>query len=104
MRSLLATTFALLLGTPALGADAPAYKAGVATKVITPDAGVWMAGYASRTKPAEGKVHDLHAKALCLQDAAGKRLVLVTTDLIGIPRSLGEAVALQAEKKYDLKR
>ena len=63
-----------------------------------------MAGYASRTKPAEGKVHDLRAKALCLEDAGGKRLVLVTTDLIGIPRSLGDAVASEAEKKYGLKR
>lgn len=83
---------------------APAYKAGVATQVITPKEAVWMAGYASRTKPAEGKVHDLYAKALCLEDAAGKRLVLVTTDLIGIPRELGEAVAKEVEKAHGIKR
>ena len=65
---------------------------------------MWMAGYGSRNKPAEGKVMDLWAKALCLEDSAGKRLVLVTTDLIGIPRTLGEEVAAEAEKKYGIKR
>ena len=71
----------------------PAYKAGVATKVITPKQSMWMAGYASRTKPSEGKLHDLYAKAVCLEDAAGKRLVLVTTDLIGIPRHISVDVS-----------
>lgn len=42
-----------------------------------------------QTKPAERKVHDLHAKALALKDAQQTtRLVIVTTDLIGIPRAL----------------
>ena len=50
-----------------------------------------MAGYAGRTKPAEGKLHDLHAKALALEDAGGRRLVLVTTDLLGFPREMSSA-------------
>jgi neutral ceramidase len=88
-----------------LAADPPAaYKAGVATKIITPEKPMWMAGYASRTKPAEGKLIDLQAKAICLEDAAGKRLVLVTTDLIGIPRSLGVEVAAEVEKRFGIKR
>lgn len=94
-----------LIGSSSLagGAETP-YKAGVGTVTITPAEPIWMAGYAARTKPAEGKVHDLRAKALCLEDSAGKKLVLVTTDLIGIPRTLGEEVAAEAEKKYGLKR
>ncbi|HUR54680.1 MAG TPA: neutral/alkaline non-lysosomal ceramidase N-terminal domain-containing protein, partial [Gemmataceae bacterium] len=91
---------ALAVASPAFGQ----YKAGVASKVITPEQPMWMAGYASRTKPAEGKVHDLFAKALVMQDAAGKRLVLVTTDLIGIPRTLGDEVAAAVEKKHGIKR
>jgi putative membrane-bound dehydrogenase-like protein len=87
----------------ALGADPP-YKAGVATKVITPEKFMWMSGYASRNKPAEGKIHDLHAKAVCLEDADGKRLVLVTTDLIGIPRHLAVDVSVEVEKKFGIKR
>lgn len=104
MKTLLGMTALLALTTPLSAADAPAYKAGVATVVITPKEAIWMAGYASRTKPAEGKVHDLYAKALCLEDAAGKRLVLVTTDLIGIPRALGDAVAAEVEKRHGIKR
>ena len=33
---------------------------------------MWMAGYGSRNKPSEGAVHDLWAKALALQDPAGR--------------------------------
>ncbi len=53
------------------GSATPAWKAGVATVVITPEYSMWMAGYAARNKPSEGKVHDLHAKALALEDAQG---------------------------------
>jgi predicted amidohydrolase len=78
------------------------WKAGVATVRITPSENIWMAGYASRTKPSEGVAQDLFAKALALQDPAGQRLVVVTTDLIGIPRPLRDAVAQQAEQKHRL--
>lgn len=91
--------------SPTSAADVPAtYKAGVATAVITPEKLMWMAGYGARNKPAEGKLLDLHAKAICLEDQKGKRLVLVTTDLIGLPRSLSVEVASEVEKKYGIKR
>ncbi len=64
----------------------PGWKAGVAKAVITPEAGMWMAGYGSRDKPAEGKLHDLWVKALALEDANGRRAVIVSTDTLGIPR------------------
>lgn len=104
MKRFLALALGFALASHATAADAPAYKAGVASKVITPNGAMWMAGYASRNKPAEGKHHELYAKALCVEDATGTRLVLVTTDLIGIPRALGEAVAAEVEKKHGLKR
>lgn len=104
MKRFLALALGFALASHATAAAAPAYKAGVASKVITPSGAMWMAGYASRNKPAEGKHHELYAKALCVEDATGTRLVLVTTDLIGIPRALGEAVAAEVEKKHGLKR
>ena len=67
-------------------AEETSWQAGVATVVITPKESMWMAGYAARDKPSEGQVHDLYAKALAVEDVAGMRLVVVTTDLIGIPR------------------
>jgi hypothetical protein len=78
------------------------FKAGVAALRITPEQMLWMAGYAARTKPAEGKAQDLFAKALALEDAAGSRLVIVTLDLIGVPRPLRDAVARAAQEKYRL--
>jgi Neutral/alkaline non-lysosomal ceramidase, N-terminal len=79
-----------------------AWKAGAASAVITPDGPIWMAGYAARDKPSEGKVHDLLANALALEDATGGRLVLVTMDLIGMTRAIRDEVAKQVRDKHGL--
>ncbi len=92
-------------GIPLARAAEPAsWKAGAAKVKITPDHLMWMSGYAARNKPAEGKLTDLWAKALVLQDPAGRRAVLVTMDLVGIPRDLSVAVCRQLEAKYGLPR
>lgn len=78
------------------------WKAGTATVKVTPQKMLWMAGYAARKKPAEGKVQELFAKALALQDEQGGRLVFVTLDLIGVPQAMRHAVAEQAEKEFKL--
>ena len=84
--------------------NAGGWKAGVARVVITPEESMWMAGYASRDHPAEGTLHDLWAKALALEDAAGNRAVLVTTDLLGFPKDMSHRIRDRLEKKYDLSR
>jgi len=78
------------------------WKAGTAAVAITPAKPLWMAGYAARKKPAEGKVQDLFAKALALEDEQANRLVFVTLDLIGVPQAVRHAVALRAEKDFAL--
>ncbi len=100
---LIAVLLAAVL-TPARGADqaAPNWKAGAAAVVITPDGPTWMAGYASRDKPSEGKFQDLFAKALALQDSRGTRLVIVTVDLISIPRAFREELENEVREKYQL--
>ena len=82
--------------------DALDWKVGVATVSITPSQPMWMAGYASRTKPSEGVLSELHAKALVVEDSAGTRAVIVTTDLIGIPRPLRQQVAKAIETRHKL--
>jgi hypothetical protein len=83
--------------------DSPApLKDGVAQQIITPAMNMWMAGYASRKKPAEGKVQELYAKALALEDVAGKRFVFVTLDLIGILPSLRMRMEEKVQKAYGL--
>jgi hypothetical protein len=84
-------------------ADVPTpWKAGVATTVITPEQAMWMAGYASRTNVSQGKFIDLYAKALALEDERGGRMVFVTLDLIGVPRTLRKSLEARAEKAWQL--
>jgi neutral ceramidase len=83
---------------------AASWQAGVAVRKITPAGPMWMAGYAGRNRPAEGTEHDLFVKALALQDPTGNRFVLLTSDLVGIPRSLSEKVASAVTAKTGLDR
>jgi neutral ceramidase len=93
---------AILAAGPVRGAGE--MKAGVGKVVITPTHDMWLAGYASRTKPSEGKLHDLHAKALAFEDETGARTVLVTSDLIGVPAALVKHTADRAREKFQLPR
>ncbi len=79
------------------------WKAGAASVMLTPQQPMWMAGYASRNKPSEGKFQDLFAKALAVEDAAGTRLIVVTLDLISVPRALRDAVENQVCAKYGVR-
>ncbi len=80
------------------------WKAGVSRVVITPEQPLWMAGYANRTHPSEGKLVDLWAKALSLEDEKGKQVVLVTADLVGIPKALSDHIRDQLASKFHLSR
>jgi neutral ceramidase len=80
----------------------PPLNAGVAQQIITPATNMWMVGNAARKKPAEGKVQELYAKALALEDGAGKRFSFVTLDLIGILPSLRTRMKEKVARKYGL--
>ena len=80
------------------------FKAGVARADITPKAPIWMSGYAARTKPSEGVLQPLAAKALAIEDNRRGRLVIVTTDLIGLPRTVTDEVSARAQKQWGLDR
>jgi hypothetical protein len=84
--------------------DSAAWKAGVAVRAITPDEPLWMAGYGNRNKPSEGKQTELYVKALALEDPQGRRLVLLTSDLVGVPRGLSVAVAGRVRQRTGLPR
>ena len=80
------------------------FKAGVGRLKITPEGPIWMSGYAARKHPSEGVVCDLWAKALAIQDAKGSRVVIVATDVIGLPRAISDLVAARVQKEYGLER
>ncbi len=95
--------FFLLLQT---NLSAQALKAGIAKKIITPADPAWMNGYASpqRFSPAEGKDHDLWAKAIVLEDANNKRVIIVTTDVLGLSHEISEDVGKKVREKYGIDR
>jgi neutral ceramidase len=80
------------------------WKAGAARVRITPARPVWLTGFGARTMPSQGTLHDLHAKALALEDSSGRRAVLVTSDLLGFPATVADAICKEAEKRYQLPR
>lgn len=83
---------------------AAGWQAGLARVVITPPEPVFMAGYASRNKPFEKVVHDLHAKALALTDGNGNRGLLITSDLIGFRAAVGDPICERIMKATGLRR
>ncbi len=84
------------------GQNAKGWQAGIAHINITPDKPIWQGGYASREHPSEGKLAELWAKALAIQDANGKKAVLVTMDLIGISKSMSEIIKNRLKGLYGL--
>ena len=79
------------------------FRAGLAKVDITPRGPVWMSGYAARTHPSEGVLNPLWAKALAIESPGG-RIVIVSTDLVGIPRDLSDHVAARLKKQFGLGR
>ncbi|HTM50991.1 MAG TPA: neutral/alkaline non-lysosomal ceramidase N-terminal domain-containing protein, partial [Bryobacteraceae bacterium] len=94
----------ILAATLTALAAAAEYKAGTARIIITPDKPQYLSGYANRTHASEGKIHDLWAKALAIEDRQGGRVVIVSTDLVGLPRGITDLVAARALKEYNLER
>ncbi len=84
-------------------AEAATWKAGVAKAVVTPEKSVWLAGYGSK-RPPDGKLHDLWMKALALEDADGRRVVLITSDFQGVPKAMSDRVFAQLREKFDIER
>jgi hypothetical protein len=95
-----------VIGAPGLlsSANPQRWRAGSAEVVITPHESLWLAGFAARTRPAEGTSLDLYAKALVLEDQAGNRAALVTTDLENLPVTLGNRSAARVEKQFGIPR
>jgi hypothetical protein len=83
----------------------PSWKAGVATAKITPERPLILLGYTSRDGPYEGVSDDLSARALALEDAGGRRAVLIAADLVGFQAAIvTDAVAGRIAERTGLAR
>jgi hypothetical protein len=80
------------------------WKAGVAKLVITPQEPLWMGGYSARDKPADGKIHDLWAKALFLEDATGNKALLITADLVAFSKVVSDRIRDGLQARMGLSR
>jgi hypothetical protein len=105
LRCVLYLVAGCLLTGPTAAADRMAlnWKAGVAKTSLTPEKPVWLAGYGSK-RPPDGKLHELWMKALAIEDDAGRRAVLITSDFQGVPKSMSDPVFHQLRQKYGLER
>ncbi len=83
----------------------PAYEwqAGFGKRVITPQNDVWLAGYGTK-RPGEGTIHDLWVKVMALESPEGKRIVLVTTDHMGMSKTVYESIYSKVKKLYKIHR
>jgi hypothetical protein len=80
------------------------YNAGTAIVCITPDEPLWLAGYASRTAPARGKISELYAGALALKDQSGQRFVIASLDIIAITPTIATNVVEAVSSRHGLSR
>jgi len=93
-----------LIACATLPAQKTEFRAGLAKLDITPSVPIWMSGYANRDHPSEGVLTRLYAKALAVEDNKRTRVVIVTTDLIGLPRAITDELSARAQKQYGLGR
>jgi hypothetical protein len=101
LRDMLRLLVGLAVALPLLAGD---FQVGVGRIKITPEKPIYLSGYASRKKPSEGVKLDIWAKAMAFSDKKNGKVVIVTTDLIGMSRSISERVGAEVEKKYGLRR
>jgi neutral/alkaline ceramidase-like enzyme len=81
-----------------------AFRAGVARIDITPRGPIWMSGYASRNHPSIAVRQPLWARALAIDDGSRAPMVIVATDLIGLPAEVADQVAARAYRQFGVDR
>lgn len=74
------------------------FPVGVAQIDITPAVPIRLTGYGNRSMPSEGVRQRLWAKALAFGSDRQQPAILITSDLIGIPRHISEAVSARLRK------
>ncbi len=80
------------------------FQAGVARVEITPREPIWMSGYASRNHPSTGVRQALWAKSLAIESGSGRPVVIVATDLVGLPAEVADEVAARAQRQFGIER
>ncbi len=81
-----------------------ALKVGFGRQKITPPMPIWLAGFSARTHAAEGIAHDLWTKALAIEDGRGQKLIVITIDLVIMPKAMTDMVAARVTHRHGIAR
>jgi hypothetical protein len=84
-------------------ASASEIRVGLARKEITPPLPFWLSGYTRATKSNE-VVQPLWAKVAIFEESPWSRVVIVTTDVLGLSHEISEQVAARINKNYGIPR
>jgi neutral ceramidase len=98
----LAVLFFAAAVSSAARAEAPAALAGFAEADITPPLGIDLGGRGCRDSSADEVLDPLQAAATILKDSRGSTLVIVSLDLVGLPRALSEQIRGQVAGKLGI--
>lgn len=94
---------AVPLGGAGIPKSETQWLAGTGRRVITPDTPVWLAGYGIKRVP-EGKIHDIWVKVLALRSASGGRIVMATTDHMGMSKTIYDRLYRRVKEQFQLDR
>ena len=75
------------------------YRVGIAKADITPEHQIRLNGFGGRRTESEGVYQKLWARAIAIEDGSKSPVVLMTTDVLGIPADIYDELAKRLEKK-----
>jgi neutral ceramidase len=89
---------------PVIAASGSVVAVGTARIDITPELPIRLSGYGNRATEADRVEQRLHARALAIGSDAGKPVVLITVDLIGVTEQISDGVAAALLTSHGLER
>ncbi|WP_114578728.1 neutral/alkaline non-lysosomal ceramidase N-terminal domain-containing protein [Saliphagus sp. LR7] len=80
------------------------WRVGTATADITPDPNDphHLVGFAARDGPMEGVEHDIHARAVAVEDRTGRRLVALSYELLFVFETQRAFLERECTERFDL--
>lgn len=101
---LIITAFSLFIDASATARGRSNWQVGLGRRIITPQNNdVWLGGY-GRKRVAENVIHDLWVKAMALKSSDGKRIVLATTDHMGMSKTVYERIYSKVNQRFKIDR
>ncbi len=102
MTLLAPSTILFVITANAAIAQSDLWQVGIAKKDISPKEKIWLAGYAAREAPMQDILHPIWAKALVVKGAAGKIGILISTDLLGFPKTISDTIRSRITRKWNI--